>query len=155
MLVHSDVQEAVRRYHPDLVVHFNPKWSRDTNRFYICQRIRSMREVDERTGLWEEYCWDYPVLGVDQATVIDRRWFQALDENRWDNDKKDPLDMIKEESARKRKMIHDMNTDWVKDVGWWHWKKHAEQFSVANINRSDPTRKLKERQDRLGRDALL
>lgn len=155
MLVHPEVQKAVQVYHPDLVVRWNPKSTRDTNRYMICQRIRSVREVDERTGLFEEYCWEHPVLWVDQATIINRRWFQALDENRWDHNKKDPLEMVREQAAARRKKVSNMVTDFAQDELWWYWRKHAEQFAMGSRNRKDPTRELKERQDRTGRENLL
>jgi len=155
MLVAPEVQRALKSFHPDLVVRWNPKYNRDTNRFYVCQPIRMMRLVDERIGLYEETVWEYPVLGVDQASEIDQRWFQALYENRWDHLRKDPLDMVREESDRKRKVIHDRVHDWAKDEGWYWAKKYGEQFSLANMTRKDPTRETKERQDRNGRESLI
>lgn len=155
MQVHPQVEKAVSSYHPDLVVRYNPKWTRETNRFYVCQKIRFMREIDERIGLFEEFCWEYPVLGVDQAQIVDRRWFEALNENRWDHNRKDPMDMIREKSERNWKLARGMANDWARDEGWWHWKKYAEQFSMSGMKKGDPTRKEKERQDKLGRENLL
>jgi hypothetical protein len=114
-----------------------------------------MREIDERIGLFEEFCWEYPVLGVDQAQIVDRRWFEALNENRWDHNRKDPMDMIREKSERNWKLARGMANDWARDEGWWHWKKYAEQFSMSGMKKGDPTRKEKERQDKLGRENLL
>lgn len=155
MLVHPEVEKAVKSYHPDLVVRFNPKWTHDTNRFYVCQCIRYMREVDERIGLFEEFVWEYPVLGVDQAAIVDRRWFEALDENRWDHNRVDPLDMVKAESARKRKMIQEHTQGWAKDEGWWHFKRWMDQHNFGSYSKKDPTRVTKTRQDKTGRDNLL
>lgn len=155
MLVHPEVEKALKRVHPDLVVRYNPKWNRDTNRFYVCQSIRFMRPIDERIGLFEETVWEYPVLGVDQASEIDQRWFQALAENRWDHQRKDPMDMVREESDRKRKLIHDRVHEWARDEGWYYAKKYGEQFSLAGMTRKDPTRETKERQDRNGRENLI
>lgn len=155
MLVDAGVQKAVKSYHPDLVVKYNPEWDHDTNRFWICQRVQYMREVDERIGLFEELEWEYPVLGVDQATTLDRRWFEALDENRWDNIRP-TKEILKEQSDRRRKAIRESAYDWAKDVGWWHMKKQYADFSASSApRRGSRFRGLEEYRQRTGKEVPM
>lgn len=155
MFINPGVEKALKGYHPDLVLRYNPQWTRETNRFYVCQCFHYMREIDERIGLYEERVWEYPVLGVDQATEYDRRWFQALTENRWDHDRRDPLDILKEDSERKRKAISERVREFATGEGWHAFKPFAEQFNMANVRKVDPTRETKARQDLNGRENMI
>jgi hypothetical protein len=151
------VTRAVREFDPKLTVRYNEHWRPGQDpyeQWQVCQRyMRMMETTDDGLAVIKSDLW--PVLLVDQAVQVDQRWFTQLARNRW---KPDHAMAIKEkmraEELARRHASYAETRDWVKDVGWWHWKRDFGGYYAPSANKKDPTYDRKKRLDQLGWEPL-
>jgi len=149
---HSSVVRALKRFNPLLTIDRNEKWVPGMDpyeRWWVSQYITAMHPT-VLDGVVVVCKSKWQVLGVDQASWIDRRWFEVLDAHRWKNCP-DLKQKWRDEQIRLKQDCANETRDWFKDQGYWYWKKQYGGFRFPNVKKVDPTYARKKREDELGK----
>ncbi|MFO7902308.1 MAG: hypothetical protein R6U98_06600 [Pirellulaceae bacterium] len=143
---HPSVVAAFQRIDPRLTVQYrggDDPWSR----WSVCQPVRRLETAGD--GLYHSVLVQYPVLLMPHGHEIDQRAIKALWGSRWERVEDPTVTERRRTDAAMKNMENEVDA-WARDVGHWHFKRQFDEYAFSTYGSRDPTREVKEWEDRHG-----